>query len=78
MRYTMPVTWALFEFSADAGEWNFAGFTPHDEVATEFEEMCAENGIECAVIPLEHPPAHSSPCVAILSLDARELPAAGK
>lgn len=74
----MKVTWALFEFSAGAGEWNFAGFTPHDEVATEFEEMCAENDIECAVIPPEHPVARPKPQVAIPAPEVRELPATRK
>jgi hypothetical protein len=37
----MPVTWALFARKQDG--WQFKGFTEHDEVACEFEEMASED-----------------------------------
>jgi hypothetical protein len=49
------ITWALFAYRD--GKWHFEGFTPHDEVSVEFEEVNAgeEPPVPVAVIPLEEP-----------------------
>jgi hypothetical protein len=46
------MTWALF-WKKEAGPWHFAGMTPHDEKASEFEEMHEEQGHTTKVVALE-------------------------
>jgi hypothetical protein len=48
-------TWALFRWID--GKWQFAGLTPHDERASEFEEECEMRGLPCQVVSLEDPEA---------------------
>ncbi len=48
----MKLTYALFHFE---GEWKFDGFTPHDELATEHEEMYSNMRHDTAVLQLEDP-----------------------
>lgn len=38
------VTWVLFAHKD--GKWEFKGFTPHDELVSEFEEMAEEEGYD--------------------------------
>jgi hypothetical protein len=52
----MSVTWAKFAWNAREKSWVYCGMTPHDEMASEFEEANAGEGIPAVVVPLEDPP----------------------
>ena len=57
----MSLTWALFAYRD--GTWRFAGFTPHDEVATEFEEVSngEEPPVATHIVALEEPARTGAP-----------------
>lgn len=51
----MKLTWAMFAYRD--GRWHFEGFTPHDELTVEFEEVNAseEPPVPTHVVALEEP-----------------------